>query len=163
MEACRLAASRKDDSNRKELIFMATRKGYAKWEGNLKRGKGLVEFGDGAFAQPYSFSSRFEKGKGTNPEELIAAAHAACFSMALSHLLSESGFDPKRVFTTATVHLDKAEEGFEITTIDLRTEAEVDGIDEATFKEHAETAKENCPVSKALAGCDIHLEAVLSE
>jgi len=142
---------------------MATRKAYAKWEGNLKKGKGLVEFGDGAFAQPYSFSSRFEKGKGTNPEELIAAAHAACFSMALSHLLSEAGYDPKKIYTTASVHLEKTEQGFEIAAIDLRTEAEVDGIEEEAFREHAETAKENCPVSKALAGCEIRLEAILAE
>ena len=140
---------------------MPVRTADARWEGNLPDGKGTMRFGGGAFEGQYSFSSRFEDGAGTNPEELIAAAHAGCFSMALSNGLAKAGHTPTRVDTTASVHLEKVEGGFGITRIDLRTEAEVPGIDEATFKEQAQTAKANCPVSKALAAVEITLDASL--
>jgi osmotically inducible protein OsmC len=115
----------------------------------------------GAYEGQYSFSSRFEEGTGTNPEELIAAAHAGCFSMALSGGLSRAGHAPTRVHTTARVQLEKGDAGFSITTIELDTEAEVPGIDEATFQDQAATAKAGCPVSRALAGVDIKLNARL--
>ena len=140
---------------------MVTRKANAEWLGNLKEGKGSVELGSGAFKGSYSFPSRFEDGTGTNPEELIAAAHAGCFSMALSAGLGKAGFEPKRVATTAVVSLEKVGEGFEITTIELTTEAEIPGIDEKTFQEQAEAAKKGCPISKALAGPQIKLNARL--
>jgi len=130
---------------------MATRTGLAVWEGTLKEGKGSMKLGSGAFEGPYSFSPRFEEGKGTNPEELIGAAEAGCFSMALSFNVS----------TTATVKLEPADKGFKITSIDLKTEGDVPGIDEARFKEQAELTKKTCPVSVALAGTQINLEAKL--
>lgn len=140
---------------------MPVRKADAVWEGDLKGGKGTMKLGEGAFEGAYSFSSRFEEGSGTNPEELIAAAHAGCFSMALSNILAKAGFTPKRVSTTANVHLEKVGEGFGITTIELQTEGEVPGIDEKDFLEHAEAARQNCPVSKVLAGAEIKLRARL--
>jgi len=140
---------------------MPVRNAEARWEGDLPNGKGTMRFGGGAFEGQYSFSSRFEDGSGTNPEELIAAAHAGCFSMALSNGLAKAGFTPTRVDTTASVHLEKTDAGFGITKIELRTEAEVPGIDQAAFKEQADTAKANCPVSKALSAVDITLDAKL--
>jgi lipoyl-dependent peroxiredoxin len=140
---------------------MPVRNAEARWEGDLPSGKGTMRFGGGAFEGQYSFSSRFEDGAGTNPEELIAAAHAGCFSMALSNGLAKAGFTPTRVETTAKVHLDKTDSGFGITKIELRTEAEVPDIDEPAFNEQADTAKKNCPVSKALAAVDITLDAKL--
>jgi osmotically inducible protein OsmC len=140
---------------------MAVRTARAVWEGNLQAGKGKMSLGSGAFEGQYSFSSRFEDGVGTNPEELIGAAHAGCFSMAFAATLSGSGFEPKSVRTTAKVHLIKKDGGFVIPTIDLETEAAVPGIDAAKFQELAETAKKNCPVSKALAGVEIKLTAKL--
>jgi osmotically inducible protein OsmC len=140
---------------------MITRKASAVWEGNLKQGKGSMKFGSGAFEGLYSFASRFEDGKGTNPEELIGAAHAGCFSMALSNMLAEAGYEPTSVATQAAVKLDKAEGGFAIQRIELETVAVVPGIDEATFMEKANAAKEGCPVSKALTGVEITLEAEL--
>jgi lipoyl-dependent peroxiredoxin len=140
---------------------MPVRKAEARWEGDLPKGKGTMRFGGGAFEGQYSFSSRFEEGEGTNPEELIAAAHAGCFSMALSNGLAKAGHTPTRVDTVASVHLEKTDAGFAITRIELRTDAEVPGIDEAAFKEQAETAKANCPVSKALAAVDITVDARL--
>src|SRR5437667_5514368 len=140
---------------------MAARSANAVWEGDLKGGKGKMKLGSGAFEGAYSFASRFEEGSGTNPEELIAAAHAGCFSMALSAGLGRSGFTPKRIQTTAKVHLVKADEGFKIGKIELSTDAEVPQIDEKNFLEHAESAKKNCPVSKALAGAEIQLNARL--
>src|SRR5882762_8060577 len=125
---------------------MAVRNAEAVWEGDLKGGGGRVKLGSGAFEGKYSFSSRFESGTGTNPEELIAAAHAGCFSMALSHGLSQAGFVPRCVHTTAKVHLEKTAAGFAIPRIELVTEADVPKIDEATFRQQAETAKQNCPV-----------------
>ncbi len=141
---------------------MLRRKGSAEWKGGLKGGTGSLTVGDGLFQGAYSFGSRFEQGKGTNPEELIGAAHAACFSMALSAALEKAGHEPKRVATTADVELEVGEGGARISTITLRTEAEVPGIDSAAFQEQAEGAKKNCPVSKALAGVEIRLEARLA-
>ena len=140
---------------------MASRKGSAEWRGGLKDGKGTLTVGENAYRGAYSFGSRFEEGEGTNPEELIGAAHAACFSMALSAALEKAGHAPERVSTTARVELRAGEGGPRISTITLDTEAEVPGIDEATFREQAEGAKTNCPVSKALAGVDIELNARL--
>jgi osmotically inducible protein OsmC len=120
-----------------------------------------MKLSGGAYEGAYSFSSRFEDGKGTNPEELIAAAHAGCFSMALSHMLAQAGHPPKRVETTAKVHLEKQGERFAIPRIELHTQAEVPGLDEAGFRQHAENAKANCPVSKVLAGAQISLNAKL--
>ena len=110
-----------------------------------------MRFGGGAFDGAYSFSSRFENGAGTNPEELIAAAHAGCFSMATAAALGKAGFAPEGISTKATVHLDSASGGFSIARIDLDMEADVPGIDEAAFQEIAQGAKAGCPVSRALA------------
>ena len=138
---------------------MATRTSSAVWEGNLKEGKGTMKVGRGAYEGPFSFASRFENGAGTNPEELIGAAEAGCFSMALSNGLTKAGHVPKRISTTAKVNLSQVEGGFKITSIDLDCEGEVPGIDEQTFLDAAESAKKNCPVSQALAGVDIKLNA----
>jgi lipoyl-dependent peroxiredoxin len=140
---------------------MPIRKADAVWEGNLKKGKGSMKFGSRAFEGSYSFASRFEQGPGTNPEELIGAAHAGCFSMFLSAVLEMAGFAPERVHTSARVHIDKVGEGFKITTIELETEGKVPGIDEKTFREKAEDAKKGCPVSMALTGVEIRLKASL--
>jgi osmotically inducible protein OsmC len=121
-----------------------------------------MKFGSGAFDGPYSFSSRFEEGPGTNPEELLGAAHAGCFSMALSAQLTRAGFPPQSIQTTARVHLDKVGDANKITTIELQTEAKVPGIDQARFLELADAAKRGCPVSMALGGVDIKLQAKLS-
>src|SRR5438132_5682829 len=126
--------------NQKEKA-MALRKAEAVWNGNLRDGRGEVSLGSGAFKGPYSFASRFEEGNGTNPEELIAAAHAGCFSMALAAGLGKAGFTPKRVHTTANVSLEKVGDGFKITRILLQSDADVPNIDERTFQEHAENAK----------------------
>ena len=140
---------------------MPVREADAVWEGSLQDGKGTMKMASGAYEGAYSFSSRFEEGTGTNPEELIAAAHAGCFSMALSGGLGRAGHPPTRVHTTAGVHLEKGEAGFRISRIHLRTEAEVPGIDEAAFQEAAETAKKNCPVSQLVTGAEVTLEAKL--
>lgn len=140
---------------------MPVRKAEAVWEGNLLKGHGRMKFGSGAFEGAYSFSSRFENGPGTNPEELIAAAHAGCFSMALSLFIEKAGFKPESIQTSANVHIDKVGDGFRITGIDLETEAKVPGIDEKTFFQQAEAAKAGCPVSQALAGTEIRLKARL--
>ncbi len=141
---------------------MPVRQANAVWKGGLKDGKGTIKLGSGAYEGPYSFSSRFEEGKpGTNPEELIAAAEAGCFSMALSAGLGKAGITPESIQTTAKVSLEKQGEGFAITRIDLVCEARIPKIDAATFKKHAEDAKANCPVSKALAGPKITLDAKL--
>lgn len=137
---------------------MAVRSASAEWKGTLKEGAGVMRLGSGAYEGPFTFASRFESGEGTNPEELIGAAHGGCFSMFLSALLSNKGFAPTTIRTTATVHL---EAGPTITLIELDTEAEVPGIDEATFQQLAEEAKAKCPVSKALAGPEIRLRARL--
>jgi osmotically inducible protein OsmC len=140
---------------------MPTRNASAKWEGDLRSGKGTMKLGSGAYEGQYSFSSRFENGTGTNPEELIAAAHAGCFTMAFSNGLSQAGHVPTKVETTAKVHLEKTEAGFGIPRIDLVTEAVVPGLDDAKFQELAQTAKKNCPVSKLLAAAEITLDAKL--
>lgn len=131
---------------------MAARIGSAEWRGDLKGGEGELTVGEGAFNGAYSFASRFEDGEGTNPEELIGAAHAACFSMALSHDLAEHGHEPESVRTTASVFLRQTEEGPTISRIELETEGRVPGIDADHFAEHAEQAKAACAVSRALAG-----------
>ena len=140
---------------------MPTRNASAKWEGDLKSGKGSMKLGSGAYEGQYSFASRFENGTGTNPEELIAAAHAGCFTMAFSNGLSQAGHVPTKVETTAKVHLEKTDAGFGIPRIDLVTEAVVPGLDNAKFQELAQTAKKNCPVSKLLAAAEITLDAKL--
>nr|CAA9242846.1 Peroxiredoxin OsmC [uncultured Armatimonadetes bacterium] len=133
----------------------------AEWKGDLKGGQGTMKVGSGAYEGAYSFRSRFEEGDGTNPEELIAAAHAGCFSMALSHELAQAGFPPERVHTRARVSLEPGGGGFSITTIALETEARVPNITPEVFQEKAEGAKKNCPVSKALAAINITLQARL--
>lgn len=140
---------------------MAVRTAKAVWNGDLQKGQGSIALGSGAFEGQYSFSSRFENGTGTNPEELIGAAHAGCFSMALTATLGRNGFNPARVQTEAKVHLIKNETGFVISAIDLETEAEIPGIENDKFQELAETAKQTCPVSRALTGVTIKLNAKL--
>lgn len=140
---------------------MATATAEAVWNGSLKEGSGKMKLGTGAFEGAYTFASRFENGKGTNPEELIGAAHAGCFSMALSAGLGRAGFIPDYVKTSAKVTLEKVGDAFGITTIELKTEAKIPKIDEKTFLEQAEGAKKGCPVSKALAGVNIKLDAKL--
>ena len=142
---------------------MAARQATAEWHGNLTEGTGHMRFGSGAFDGAYDFRSRFGDGAGTNPEELIGAAHAGCFSMALSGILTKAGHPPQSVRTTAKVHLEKQGEGFAITRIDLDTAAAVPGLDDAAFQGHADAAKKGCPVSKALAGVEIGLTARLSQ
>lgn len=136
------------------------RSAKAEWNGNLTAGKGRVTLESGAFEGSYDFSSRFEEGSGTNPEELIAAAHAGCFSMALAHGLTSAGHPPDRITTTARVHIENREGAFVIPLIELETEGDVPGIDEHTFGQQAQTAKNGCPVSKALAGPEIRLASV---
>ena len=140
---------------------MPTRISDAEWQGDLKAGKGTVKLGSGAFEGQYNFSSRFESGVGTNPEELIAAAHAACFSMALSAGLSGAGHTVESVKTTAKVKVDPVAGGFEITSIQLVTEAKIPAIDKAEFDTIAAATKEGCPVSKALKAVPISLDAKL--
>lgn len=140
---------------------MPIRQSEAEWKGNLIEGAGHMKLGSGAFDGAYSFRSRMADGAGTNPEELLAAAHAGCFSMALSAGLAQGGFTPKRVHTVASVRFDKVSDGFAITGIELNTEAEIPGIDAARFQEFAEGAKKNCPVSKALSAVPIKLTATL--
>jgi lipoyl-dependent peroxiredoxin len=141
---------------------MATRNGSAEWRGDLQSGAGSLTVGDGVFTGDYSFASRFEEGEGTNPEELIAAAHAACFSMALSGDLASHGHPIESVRTAARVHLRNVDGAPTIQRIELDTEGRIDGIDQAHFEEHAQTAKANCPVSRALASVpEIELTARL--
>jgi osmotically inducible protein OsmC len=139
---------------------MPIRTANAKWTGSTQ-GSGTMAFGSGAYEGPYSFQSRFEEGDGTNPEELIGAAHAGCFSMALSLAIGQNGHTPESVETTAKVHLDKQGEGFAITKIELTTRARVPGLDADGFQELANLAKQNCPVSRALASIEIALDAEL--
>ena len=140
---------------------MAARVGTAVWEGTLKGGKGTMALGSGAYEGPFTFLSRFESGAGTNPEELIGAALAGCFSMALSANLEKAGFPATRVSTKANVKLEMLPDGPKITTIELDNESEVPGIDAAAFQQQAEATKKGCPVSKALTGTDIKLSATL--
>ena len=141
---------------------MPTRKAEAEWKGNLAQGGGTLKVGSGAFEGPYSFKSRFEEGEAaTNPEELLGAAHAGCFTMALTAQLSRAGLTPTRIHTEARVKLEKIGEAFTITEIALETEAEVPNVDDATFQQYAQGAKENCPLSKALASTTINMTAKL--
>jgi lipoyl-dependent peroxiredoxin len=141
---------------------MPTRKAEAEWKGNLAQGNGMLKVGSGAFAGPYSFKSRFEEGEAaTNPEELLGAAHAGCFTMALTAQLSRAGITPTRIHTEARVKLEKVGEAFTITEIALETEAEVPNVDDATFQKYALDAKQNCPLSKALASTTILMTAKL--
>lgn len=142
---------------------MVERTSVAEWNGRVPDGSGCVSLASGAFEGPYSFGSRFEEEAGTNPEELLGAAHASCFSMALSLLLTEAGFAPTRIRTLAKVGIERSGNGFAITHIALATEGEVPGLDSRTFAAHAEVARRSCPVSKALAGVDISLTASLVE
>lgn len=140
---------------------MPIRKAQAVWSGNLREGNGRMAFG--SFEGAYSFASRFEEGEGTNPEELLAAAHAGCFSMALAHRLDQAGYTPRRVQTEARVHLEMTGNGPRISKIELHTEVEAPGLNETIFLEHAEAAKEGCPVSKALAAVpliELHAQLV---
>ena len=127
---------------------MPVRQATAVWKGTIGDGEGKMAFGSGAFEGSYSVPSRFEDGEGTNPEELIAAAHAGCFSMALSAGLTRAGYKPEDINTTAKVHIEKQDEGWRITLIELETEAAIPGIGEEEFAEQAAGAKENCPVSQ---------------
>jgi osmotically inducible protein OsmC len=133
---------------------MPVRTANAEWQGDLQGGKGNMMMESGAYNGQYSFSSRFEEGTGTNPEELIAAAHAGCFSMAFSGALGKAGFPPTSVRTKASVYLDKRDEGFTITRIVLDTEGDVPNIDEAKFQELAEGSKKGCPISRALGAVE---------
>jgi lipoyl-dependent peroxiredoxin len=140
---------------------MPERTARARWEGDLKGGKGTMEVGSGAFKGQYSFASRMENGPGSNPEELIGAAEAGCFSMSFANELSKAGHTPREISTSAVVHFNLVGGGFAIQKIELKTEGVVPGIDEATFKKIAEGAKQNCPVSKALSATPISLQATL--
>ena len=143
---------------------MATRNGTAEWQGDLQSGGGTFSVGSGLVEGKYSFKTRFEDEPGTNPEELIGAAHAACYSMALSNMLASDGHVPESVNTTAKVHLRNVDGAPTIAQIDLVTEGRVPGIDQAQFEEYAGQAKAGCPVSKALAGVgEITLEAKLAQ
>ena len=138
---------------------MPTKTADATWSGPLMTGKGHVKSQSGKLDADLGWKSRAENEPGTNPEELIGAAHAACFSMALSHMLSEGGHPPTKIETHADVEFNKVGDGFAITKITLKTKGTVPGIDEKTFKETAEKAKGGCPVSKALASVPISMEA----
>ena len=141
---------------------MPTRSSSAEWSGNLARGNGTMSLGSGAFEGSYSFASRFESGEGTNPEELIAAAHAGCFSMALAAALSQAEHVPDSVETTAQVTIDSIDGTPTITRSELSTEVKVDGLDDAEFQEFADGARSGCAVSRALAGVEITLAARLA-
>jgi lipoyl-dependent peroxiredoxin len=137
---------------------MSVRTASAVWNGTLKEGQGSMRLGSGAFEGAFTFASRFEEGPGTNPEELVGAAHAGCFSMYLSSLLTNAGYIPTQIRTKAKVHLG---EGPRITLIELETEAEVPNLEEKTFLENVENSKKNCPISLALTGPEIRVTARL--
>jgi len=137
---------------------MAIRTASAVWNGTLKEGQGTMKLGSGAFEGAFTFASRFEEGPGTNPEELVGAAHAGCFSMFLASLLTDAGFPPVQIRTSAKVHL---REGPRIALIELDTEAEVPNLDEKTFLENVEKSKKNCPISLALTGPEVRVTARL--
>ncbi|MBM2616958.1 OsmC family protein [Actinoplanes sp. LDG1-06] len=142
---------------------MPIRSATARWQGNLTEGSGTIKTGKGGIQGNYSFKSRFEEGEGTNPEELIGAAHAGCFSMAFSKALADAGFTPTSVETVAKVHMDKTDAGFSVTKIDLETVGDVPGVDDGTFQKIAEDAKANCPISRLLSpGAEITLSAKLA-
>ena len=140
---------------------MTIRKAEAVWQGSLREGSGELALESGAFRGPYTFKARFEQGKETNPEELLGAAHAGCFTMALTALLAREKLAPTLIHTTASVHLAQAAGGFTIPKIELVTRAQVPGITVERFAALAADAKVNCPVSKALAGAEITLDAAL--
>ena len=141
---------------------MPTRIANAAWQGDFKRGGGTVALGSGAFEGPYNFSGRFEDGTGTNPEELVGAAHASCYAMALAVGLTNAGTPPESLAAEARVTIEQVGEGFEITRIALTVRGKVPGVDEAAFQAAAQGAKENCPLSKALAAVpEITLDATL--
>lgn len=140
---------------------MSTRTADAEWKGDLKGGTGTITTETGTVDASYSFPSRFEEGEGTNPEELIGAALAGCFSMALANVLDEAGHTPERVAATVRVHLKVDDEGPRITGLDIEAEADVPGIDSDTFREHAQAAKDGCPISNAIAA-PITLDARLT-
>jgi lipoyl-dependent peroxiredoxin len=140
---------------------MPSRTAEAEWKGKLLDGKGRIKVGSGSFEGPYDFRGRTADGAGTNPEELLGAAHAGCFSMAVAAELTQAGFTPERIHTKAKVHLEKQPEGFGIPLIELETEASVPGLTVEQFEKYAQTAKKGCPVSKALAGVEIRLNAKL--
>jgi len=140
---------------------MPVRKASAVWNGNLKEGSGKMKLESGTFEGKYSFGSRFEESKGTNPEELIGAAHAGCFSMAFAATLADNGFKPEKVQTEAKVHLDKVDDGFKITVIELDMTAQVPNIDNEKFLSLAEGARKGCPISRSLGGVQIKLKAKL--
>lgn len=141
---------------------MPVRKATAEWQGDLRSGKGTISTETGVIKNtPYNFTSRFESGSQTNPEEILGAAHAACYSMALANGLASAGFKVNSVVTEDKVHIEKLESGFTITKIEIHTEASVDGIDSAAFQKFAEDTKKGCPVSKALASVEMALSAHL--
>ncbi len=140
---------------------MPVRSADASWEGNLKDGSGTMNLESGSYQGAYTFASRFEEGEGTNPEELIAGSHAGCFSMAFANELDGAGYEPKRVSTTANVHLEMLDDGPTVTRIELDCEADVPGIDDAEFQEIANGAKEHCPISRLLSAANIELTARL--
>jgi lipoyl-dependent peroxiredoxin len=141
---------------------MPTRTANAKWEGNLKDGHGTLKLGSGAFEGKYAFSTRFEDSPGTNPEELLGAAHAGCFSMALASALAKAGHSPQSVETSAAVHLDKVESGFAIAKIVLTTRGVVPGLSAEEFGRFAEETKKGCIVSRALSAVPMELQASLA-
>ena len=143
---------------------MPKRKASARWEGSIVEGGGRVSLGSGAYEGPYSFQSRFKEGDGTNPEELLGAAHAGCFTMALALVLGNAGHEPASLETDTVVHLEKDGEGSTITRIELRTRGRVPGITADEFREHAQIAKDNCPISKAVTAVEtIELDADLAD
>ena len=137
---------------------MATSKATAKWNGTLKEGTGVMKYGQ--VEGPFTFASRFEEGKGTNPEELVGAAHSGCYSMFLAAILSQDGLKPNSIKTSASVHLGE-DDGPKITRIDLDCDADVPGLDDAKFAQYAKTAKERCPISRLFSGTEINLSAKL--
>lgn len=141
---------------------MPTRTSSAEWQGDLKGGSGELAFGSGAYSGSYTYASRFEEGEGTNPEELLAAAHAGCFSMSLSNILAKDGTPPTSVRTEASVTLGTVDGAPKITKVVLRTVGEVPGVDDDTFQAKAEAAKVGCPVSKLFTGAEIEVEATLA-
>jgi osmotically inducible protein OsmC len=141
---------------------MPTRKAHSSWEGSLEQGKGQVDFANGGFKAPYSFNSRFENGTGTNPKVLLGAAHASCFAMALALVLDKAGLEADYVNATAHVTVSPHNGGFKITESHLVCEARVPGIDQAAFVQYDNAAKAGCPVSQALAGTQITLDAKLA-
>jgi osmotically inducible protein OsmC len=141
---------------------MPVRSAEAQWEGPLKEGKGRIKLESGAFEGPYSFTGRFEQGTGTNPEELLGGAHAGCFNMALAKGLAEAGYTPEKLQTTASVRMEKGDQGFAISRIDLNVRADVPGLEEDEFQRLAQAAKAGCVISRALGGVSIDLKAELT-